>query len=176
MQEVRHDRFILILAIGKKSVVVCTGEVGVRDMRNDTHRVRWPHGQQVKRAGHHLLAPTQIKVLPIRVAEFSVRVDVDMLCFDTDEQCAQIKEHAEKETTTSVSMEDAVALRKDVPFCSDESAFQWNIHFSSLDLVGPIGSHIDKAQAFVSICMASLGGMAGNTLSDAGRGGAAVAS
>ena len=177
LQEVRHDRFILILATAKKRAVVCTDELGVGgDMRNDTHRVRWPRGQKVRRASHRPLAPTQIKALPIRVAEFSVQGDVDVLCFGTDEWCAQSKEHAEKETTTLVTVEDAVALRKDGPFCSDESALQWNSHFSSLDLVSPVGSHVDKAQAFVSICMASLGGMAGNTLSGAGGGGAAVVS
>jgi len=103
----------------------------------------------------------------------------DVTCIDTDadERCAQLEELVERDgTASSVFVEDAAALRKDGALCFTRVCLPvmfaartwfWSMTFDF---------QIDIFQAFVSICMASLGGRAGTTLSGAGGGGAAIAS
>lgn len=93
---------------------------------------------------------------------------------DTDERRRQLEEPVEREATLLLSMEDAVSLRKDGPLCfGNASAFPWRHSRLALG-IGQF--QFDKVQAFVSICMASLGGRAGTTLAGAGGSGAAIAS
>lgn len=58
--------------------------------------------------------------MPDQLADISAHhaeVDVNVPCSDTDGWCAQLEEPVERDTTSSVFVEDAVAIRKDGPLC-----------------------------------------------------------